>query len=51
MLPLEKYITFFAAGVIQSEVTFSATAGVIYHIAVDGYRNHSGDIILNWSME
>lgn len=35
----------------QSEVTFNATAGTIYRIAVDGYNAASGNVVLNWSSE
>jgi hypothetical protein len=31
----------------QSEVTFAATAGVTYRIAVDGYNNEVGTVVLN----
>ncbi len=37
-------------GVItESSVTFTATAGVTYRIAVDGYDNASGNFVLNWT--
>ena len=34
----------------RSVMPFAATAGVTYHIAVDGYRDARGDVTLNWSM-
>jgi hypothetical protein len=34
---------------IQSRITFNTTAGVTYHIAVDGFDGEMGNIILNWS--
>jgi subtilisin len=34
---------------LQSEITFQTEAGIIYHIAVDGYNGNSGDITFNWS--
>jgi len=33
----------------QSRVTFSATAGTTYRIAVDGYLGASGSVVLNWT--
>src|ERR1044071_1074877 len=37
-------------GVItESSVTFPATMGVTYRIAVDGYDNATGNFVLNWS--
>ncbi|MEO5804194.1 MAG: hypothetical protein ABIR24_11760, partial [Verrucomicrobiota bacterium] len=33
----------------RSEVTFNATAGITYHIAVDGYNGETGNINLNFS--
>jgi photosystem II stability/assembly factor-like uncharacterized protein len=38
-----------AAGGLQSSVTFSATAGATYWIAVDGYGGDAGSIDLNWT--
>jgi Calx-beta domain len=42
-----------AAGNTASSVTFNATAGVVYRIAVDGYNGGSsaatGNIVLNWN--
>ncbi|HEX8775801.1 MAG TPA: NF038122 family metalloprotease [Pyrinomonadaceae bacterium] len=39
--------------VVSSSVTFNATSGVTYRIAVDGYDNNSGgdtgNIVLNWN--
>ena len=32
----------------QSEVSFAAQQGVVYHIAVDGYSGATGAIVLNW---
>ena len=37
------------SGVLQSEASFTARQGVVYHIAVDGYSGRSGSIVLNWS--
>lgn len=34
----------------QSEVSFGATAGVTYRIAIDGYDNARGHVTLNWSV-
>ncbi len=34
----------------QSRVTFAATAGTVYRIAVDGYDGASGSVVLNWSL-
>ncbi len=34
----------------QSRVTFAATAGTVYHIAVDGYDGASGSVVLNWNL-
>ena len=39
-----------AKGKFTSEVSFSATAGTIYRIAVDGYGTSSGSIKLNWRL-
>jgi hypothetical protein len=39
-----------SGGVLQSQVSFSVTAGTTYSIAVDGYNGASGNITLNWSM-
>ena len=33
----------------QSSVTFTATAGVAYRIAVDGYNGDAGAVTLNWA--
>ena len=33
----------------QSEVSFAAQQGVVYHIAVDGYSGATGSIVLGWS--
>ena len=35
-------------GTYQSEVSFAAQHGVVYHIAVDGYGGATGSIVLNW---
>jgi hypothetical protein len=35
-------------GVLQSRVTFTATAGVVYYFAIDGYDGESGSATLNW---
>ena len=34
----------------NNSVTFTATAGTIYRIAVEGYEGVTGDIVLNWSL-
>ncbi|MBL8689748.1 MAG: hypothetical protein JNL04_11645 [Rhodospirillaceae bacterium] len=34
---------------LQSSVTFTATAGTTYRIAVDGYGSASGSIVLTWN--
>ena len=34
-----------------SSVTFAATAGTVYYIAVDGYGAASGSVVLNWSKD
>jgi hypothetical protein len=36
--------------ILQSSVTFNATAGTTYKIAVDGYDAETGNIVLNWSV-
>jgi predicted dehydrogenase len=33
---------------VQSQISFKATAGTNYYIAVDGYDGETGDIVLNW---
>ncbi|MCP5417661.1 MAG: S8 family serine peptidase [Chromatiaceae bacterium] len=33
----------------QSEVRLQTAAGVLYHIAVDGFNGEEGEILLNWS--
>ncbi len=38
-----------AGGGLQSRVSFTAVAGVVYRIAVDGYGGASGNITLNWT--
>ncbi len=35
--------------IITSAVTFNATAGITYEIAVDGWGGDAGSIVLNWS--
>ncbi len=35
--------------IVHSQVTFTATAGTIYKIAVDGWGADAGNIVLNWS--
>jgi len=35
--------------IVTSSVNFPATAGTVYKIAVDGYGNDRGNIVLNWS--
>ncbi len=41
------------SGTVSSKVTFTATAGTIYRVTVDGYDNNSGgdtgNIVLNWT--
>ena len=34
----------------RSVMACAATAGVAYHVAVDGYRDPRSDVTLNWSM-
>lgn len=34
---------------LQSRISFAATAGTVYRIAVDGYNGVSGSVTLNWS--
>ena len=36
-------------GIVTSTVTFNATAGIVYKIAVDGFDGDTGNIVLNWS--
>jgi kumamolisin len=36
---------------VDSSVTFLATAGTPYRIAVDGYNGASGNVVLNWSKD
>ncbi len=38
-----------SGGVLTSMVSFSASAGTVYRIAVDGYGGATGGITLNWS--
>jgi hypothetical protein len=38
-----------ASGNTTSKVTFDATAGVTYRIAVDGWGSESGNFVLNWA--
>jgi hypothetical protein len=38
-----------SGGTVQSQVTFNATAGTTYQIAVDGYSSSTGNIDLNLS--
>lgn len=35
---------------VQSAVSFGATAGVTYRVAVDGYANTRGQVALDWSI-
>ncbi|HEY3024868.1 MAG TPA: PA domain-containing protein [Pyrinomonadaceae bacterium] len=37
------------AGIVTSSVTFTATAGTVYQIAVDGWDIARGNITLNWT--
>lgn len=37
------------SGTLQSRVTFTATAGTVYMIAVDGYDGDAGTVVLNWT--
>jgi subtilisin family serine protease len=34
---------------LQSQIEFSALAGVAYYIAVDGYSGAEGQVVLNWA--
>ena len=38
-------------GLMTSRVDFTAAAGTIYLIAVDGARGDAGNLVLNWNME
>lgn len=38
-----------SGGFLQSSVTFTAEAGVVYQIAVDGFSGVQGSIVLTWS--
>jgi hypothetical protein len=38
-----------ADGTLQSRVAFTASAGVTYRVAVDGYGGSSGNVVLGWS--
>ena len=35
---------------LQSQVSFAATSGVTYRIAVDGYAAETGTVTLGWSL-
>ena len=35
---------------LESQVTFTATAGTVYRIAVDGYGGGSGNVVLRWEL-
>lgn len=35
-------------GLRTSSVTFDASSGVVYYIAVDGYNGATGNVVLNW---
>ena len=37
------------AGIVTSTVTFAATAGTVYKIAVDGFDGDTGNVVLNWT--
>lgn len=39
----------YSGGNYQSRISFNATAGTLYRIAVDGYDAASGSITLNWN--
>ncbi|HEY3026777.1 MAG TPA: NF038122 family metalloprotease [Pyrinomonadaceae bacterium] len=39
------------AGILTSSVTFTATAGTTYRIAVDGWGGDAGNIVLNWTQK
>ena len=39
-----------SAGLLQSGVQFTATAGTTYHIAVDGFSGAEGNIVLNYEL-
>src|SRR6185369_3292674 len=34
---------------VTSAVSFSATTGITYYVAVDGFDDESGALVLNWS--
>ncbi len=36
-------------GILTSSVTFNATAGQVYKIAVDGWGGDTGSVVLNWA--
>ena len=38
-----------AAGNVTSALSFAATAGTVYHIAVDGFGGATGNLTLGWS--
>ncbi|MCX7045066.1 MAG: dockerin type I domain-containing protein [Candidatus Sumerlaeota bacterium] len=40
----------YTSGIYTSLVTFNTSAGIVYHIAVDGYMGETGDVILNWQL-
>jgi hypothetical protein len=37
-------------GALSSRVTFNAVAGTTYRVAVDGYSNSKGSLVLNWNL-
>ncbi|WP_375477358.1 beta strand repeat-containing protein [uncultured Jatrophihabitans sp.] len=39
-----------SGSVTQSQLTFAATSGKVYYIAVDGYARQAGAIALHWSL-
>jgi len=40
-----------SGGFHTSEISFNATAGAEYHIAVDGLNGAQGDVLLSWGLE
>ena len=38
-----------SGGIVTSAVTFTATAGTIYRISIDGWGGDAGNITLNWT--
>lgn len=40
----------FGGSTVESQVSFTAVAGTVYRIAVDGYGGASGNVVLNWAL-